>query len=161
MKKVLFVTLLIFLLGSATATWAINTGMAKAFDKVFSTVVGPGSGKALHLMSPEAFLEKVVTGTKYIVLDVRTTDETAIFGMHCKDSLAIPIGELFKEENLKRIPTDKKIFLVCSTGMRSAVAGTALRTLGFGKVFILKGGLKALSAYMDSPKVFAPFKGKK
>ena len=161
MKKVLLLTLFVFLFTSASATFAYDAGMAKTFEKLFAKVVGPDSGKALHLMSPEAFLKKVVTGTEYVVLDVRTPDETSIFGMNCKNKLIIPIGELFKAENLKKIPADNNIFVVCSSGMRAAAVGTALRALGFAKVFILKGGIKGLAAYAGSPKVFGKLKSKK
>ncbi len=63
----------------------------------------------------------------------------------------IPIKELFKPDNVARIPTDKTVVVFCLSGTRATAAGTALRHIGFENVHILKGGYKALVAYM-SPK---------
>lgn len=37
--------------------------------------------------------------------------------------------ELLKEENLKRLPSDKKIIVLCHTGTRDAIATITLRVI--------------------------------
>lgn len=53
--------------------------------------------------------------------------------------------ELFKEENLNKLPKDKKIVVVCHTGDRAAAVVTALRAIGFEKAFQFRGGLAELA----------------
>jgi 3-mercaptopyruvate sulfurtransferase SseA len=58
------------------------------------------------------------------------------------------MNELFTDAGLARIPTDKTVIVLCKSGTRATAAGTALRHIGFENVYILKGGYKALIAYM-------------
>jgi rhodanese-related sulfurtransferase len=106
----------------------------------------------LHLIPPDAFLNKVKANEPLVALDIRTPAETGIYGLTLPGSLAIPVSELFTETSLARIPTDKTVVVMCLSGTRAAAAGTALRHIGFDNVYILKGGFKALTGYLD-PKV--------
>ena len=84
-----------------------------------------------------------------MALDVRTPAESGVYSVTLPGSLAIPINELFKPDNLARIPTDRTVVVFCLSGSRATAAGTALRHIGFENVYILKGGYKALVAYMS------------
>ena len=76
--------------------------------------------------------------------------------MSVPGSLAIPASELFKVENLDRLPEDKRIVVVCKSGTRAAAVGTALRHVGFGNVYILKGGFMKLASYLDAKASNSP-----
>ena len=130
--------------------------LAKSYAELFAPVQGAGAGKALHLITPEAFLDKVTANEPLVVLDVRTPAETDVYGMTLPGRLMIPINELFSAANLARIPTDKTVVILCLSGTRSTAAGTALRHIGFDNVYILKGGYRALVAYLDPKKANAP-----
>lgn len=80
------------------------------------------------------------------MLDIRTPQEMEVVGITLKNTLKIPMHELFNEVNLKKIPKDKKLIVVCHTGTRAAAATMALRAVGFMNAFMFKGGIIELSA---------------
>jgi rhodanese-related sulfurtransferase len=142
----------------AYPAWSYDAAMAESYAKLFEPVKGAETGKALHLVTPDAFLNKLKSKEPLVALDVRTPAETTVFAVTLPGALAIPINELFTEANLTRIPTDKTVVVICLSGTRAAAAGTALRHLGFENVYILKGGFKALVAYLDPKEANAPLK---
>ena len=150
---------LAFVVAISGTAWSSDSDMAKSYTELlaksyaelFAPVKGAGAGKALHLVKPDAFIEKVKAKEPLVVLDVRTPAETGVYGVTLSGALMIPISELFTPANLARIPTDKTVIVLCLSGTRATAAGTALRHIGFENVYILKGGYKALVAYM-SPK---------
>jgi rhodanese-related sulfurtransferase len=142
----------------ATPAWSYDTAMAESYAKLFAPVKGAGAGKALHLMKPDAFLKKVKAKEPLVALDIRTPAEIGIFTSILPGSLTIPVNWLFTEANLARIPTDKAVVVLCKSGTRATAAGTALRHIGFENVYVLKGGFKALIAYMGPKEANTPLK---
>ena len=155
---------LAFVVAISGPAWSSDTDMAKSYTELlaksyaelFAPVQGAGAGKALHLIKPDAFLEKVKAKEPLVALDVRTPAETGVYGVTLPGALMIPINELFTPANLARIPTDKTVVVLCLSGTRATAAGTALRHIGFENVYILKGGYKALVAYLDPIKANTP-----
>lgn len=148
MKRISITMLAGLYLGMSSLAWSYDTQMAKSYAKLFTPVVGAKAGKSLHLIPPAAFVKNVKEGKEYVALDVRTPAETRFFGMTLPNSLVIPADQLFRAENLDRIPTDKPVIIICQLGGRSVATGTALRHIGFDNVYILKGGLKGLSTFL-------------
>jgi rhodanese-related sulfurtransferase len=132
--------------------------MAESYATLFAPVKGAGAGKALHLIPPDVFLNKVKAKEPLVVLDIRTPAETGVYSVRLPGSLLIPISELFTKANLAQVPTDKAVIVVCVSGARASAAGTALRHIGFENVYILKGGFKALVGYMGPKEANAPLK---
>ena len=158
MKGILTTILLVAFVGLAAPAWSYDAAMAESYAELFAPVKGPGAGKALHMMKPDAFLKKVKSQAPLVTLDMRTAAEMGVFGMTLPGSLAIPLDELFTRANLDLIPTDKTVVIVCQSGTRAVAAGTALRHIGFDNVYVLKGGLKALSTYMGAKEANMPLK---
>ena len=125
---------------------------------MFAPVKGAGAGKALHLMKPDAFLNKVKAKEPLVTIDIRTPAETGIYSVTLQGSLVIPVNELFTETNLALIPTDKTVVVLCVSGTRATAAGTALRHIGFENVYVLKGGFKALTGYLGPVEANTPLK---
>jgi rhodanese-related sulfurtransferase len=149
-KSILLVTMFMSLV-SAGSLFALDEKVAASFEKLFSYVTPASPGKALGLVSPEKFIQNIEDYKKnYLILDIRSRQEAAIFGMSF-NALNIPAPELFQLKNLKRLPADKKLLVLCSSGARSAAIGTALRGSGFDNVHILMGGLEALAKYLATP----------
>lgn len=150
MKKVKFMVAAIAAIGLcmsvASTAWSYDTEMAQSYAKLFAPAEGGKVGKELHFINPEGFIKNLQAGKEYVALDVRTSGEAAMLGITMPGSMAIPLNELFKEENIQRIPTDKMVVIICKSGARATVAGTALRHIGFDNVYILKGGFQELSA---------------
>lgn len=79
------------------------------------------------------------------VLDVREENEwniARIDGAHLK-----PMSQL--ENNFEDIPKDKDIYCMCKVGGRSAKAIQFLKSRGYQKLFLVKGGIKAWSEEID------------
>jgi rhodanese-related sulfurtransferase len=55
-----------------------------------------------------------------------------------------------------RLPEDKPIVVMCKSGTRATAAATALRTVGFEKTYVLKGGLKGLITYLGTKEANQP-----
>jgi rhodanese-related sulfurtransferase len=140
----------------AGPVWSYDAAMAESYAKFFAPVKGAGAGKALHLIKPDAFLNKVKTKEPLMALDIRTPAETGVYSVTLPGSLVIPVNELFTEANLALIPTDKTVVILCLSGARAIAAGTALRHIGFENVYVLKGGFKALTGYMGPKEANTP-----
>jgi rhodanese-related sulfurtransferase len=158
LMRILISMSLSILLAFPSLVWSYDAAMAQSYAKLFEPVKGAGAGKAMHLMKPDAFVQKVVEKQPLVVLDVRTPAETAVYSATLPGTLVIPLNELFTETNLDRIPTDKTVVVMCKSGTRAAAAGTALRHVGFDNVYILKGGFKALAGYMGPKEAYTPLK---
>ncbi len=134
--------------------WSYDMEMAKGYEKLFSSVVGAKAGKALHFVSPDAFVNDIRAGKEFVAIDVRTPAETGVFTLSLTNSLTIPVNQLFRPDNLDRIPTDKPVMVVCKSGARATAVGTSLRHIGFNNVYILKGGFQALSSYYGPKQAY-------
>jgi len=156
LRRALTVATVAGFLVASGSVWSYNEDLAGSYAQLFQPVVGEKAGKALHLMKPEVFVTKIKAGERLVALDVRTPAETSIFTSALPGSLAIPINQLFTTGNLSRLPTDALVVVLCKSGTRATAAGTALRHIGFDNVFILKGGFKALNAYLDAKTANTP-----
>ncbi|MBK1720428.1 rhodanese-like domain-containing protein [Thiocystis violacea] len=147
--------LLAFSVASGNA-WSYDADLAASYERLFSPAVGAQAGKALHLMEAPALVEKIQAGEPMVLLDIRTPAETMIFAPTLPGSLIIPMNELFTAENLARLPADRPLVVLCQSGARAVAAGTALRHIGFDRVFIVKGGFRALNEDLDAKTANAP-----
>ena len=73
----------------------------------------------------------------YFLIDLR--DETAYKKMHIKGSKNIFWLNILDEKNLKRLPKNKTIFLICYVGHTSSQVLTLLKLLGYNVVSIKFG----------------------
>ncbi len=91
-------------------------------------------------LSAKQFYELLNKEKDYVLLDVRTPQEFYKEG-HIKGANLIPI-QLFKYLYLggKGIK-DKKVFVYCRSGNRSAAASKVLESWGVKKVYNLKSGI--------------------
>lgn len=143
------------LISFGVAAAGYDAQLAQSYARLFEPVAGAKAGKALHLMPPGQLVKNLQAGKPLVALDVRTPNEFGVFGLTLPESLSIPVNEVFLPENLERIPQDKTVLVVCKSGTRATAVATALRHIGFSDVYILKGGLVALSTYL-TPKVANP-----
>lgn len=148
MKKFLVFVLLFF---AASSTWSYDMSLANSYEQYFMQFAGKSTPKALQMIPTDKFVKAVQSGEKMFIIDVRTPAETSIYGVTIPGTLAIPMDQLFKPENLARIPSDQKVVVVCKAGHRAMAVATALRHSGFSNVFVLKHGIADVAAYL-SPK---------
>lgn len=68
--------------------------------------------------------------TDFVVVDVRPNP--AEFGEgHIPGSIQVPVQDIFKPENLKKLPKNKKVILACVTGQTQNLPVIGLRALGY------------------------------
>lgn len=127
------------------AAWSYDKDLAAKHLAFFSHCTRENLKKSNFNVTPKMVLEWIRDGEPVVFLDVRTRAEQSVVGITYKNTLHIPISELFKPENLKKLPTDKKIVVVCYTGLRAALATMALREIGFKNAYRLKGGIVGLA----------------
>jgi len=89
-----------------------------------------------NYITPEDLNKKDLS--KYYILDVRKPKDFK--SGHIKGAKNIFWMDLLKKENLKNLPNDKKIILVCYVGHTASQMLVALRLLGFD-VAVLKFGM--------------------
>jgi len=149
------IEILLLLIGisllSTTAAWAYDKALAESYEQYFTPFSGKATPKALQMINTPDFVKSVKAGEKLFILDIRTPAETGIYGLTIPGSIAIPMDQVFKPDNLARIPTEKKVVVVCKAGHRAMAVGTALRHAGFSNVYVLKHGFADLAQYL-SPK---------
>jgi rhodanese-related sulfurtransferase len=151
LATVLFASALI-----AVPTAAYDRGEADAYAQMFASVQGPKAGKHLHLIKPDKFVEQVRAGKEYVMVDIRTPNETRFFTSNLPGHLVIPMSELFKHEQLAKLPSDKPIVVLCKSGTRATAVATALRDVGFNDTYVLKGGFKGLIGYLGPKEANQP-----
>jgi rhodanese-related sulfurtransferase len=143
MRKVLaFVGGVLLLVNTA---FAYDVELAKRFNAMFSQMTPEVIKQRPCEVDSKRLFEMIKNKEPFVFLDIRTPEEMSITGITWKDTLRIPMHELFKEENLKKLPKDKKIIVVCHTGTRAAAAALALRAVGFMNAYIYKGGIAELA----------------
>ncbi|MCP5298421.1 MAG: rhodanese-like domain-containing protein [Chromatiaceae bacterium] len=135
---------------------AYDSAEAEGYAQMFATVQGPQAGKHLHLISPEQFVNEVRAGKQYVTLDIRTPGETRFFTGNLPGHLVIPLNELFKPDQLAKLPQDAPIVVMCASGVRATAATTALRDIGFEQTYVLKGGFKGLVTYLGAKEANQP-----
>ncbi len=141
----LFFTIAIFfvlLLGSA---FSFDAELAKKFDSLFSQLKPEVLAMRPCQVTTKDILEMIKNKQDFVFLDVRTPAEQKIVAPVWKNTLLIPMHELFRPENLKKLPKDKKIAVICHTGDRAAAVTIALRAIGFSNAYQFKGGIAQLA----------------
>ena len=89
-----------------------------------------------NYITPEDLHEKDLS--EYYLLDIRKEEDFK--KGHIKGSHNIFWMDLLKEENLKKLPKDKKIIIICYVGHTASQMLVALRLLGYD-VTALKFGM--------------------
>jgi rhodanese-related sulfurtransferase len=146
MKKMIMLVMMAFL---STAAWGYDTGMAQHFGRYFEPFDGKATSKACQFVKAPDFVKALKSDQKPFVIDVRTPAESAIISIGVRDKLVVPMNKVFTPENLSKIPTDRRVVVVCKAGVRAMAIATALRNTGFDNVYVLKGGLDGLAKYLN------------
>ncbi|MDZ7754550.1 MAG: rhodanese-like domain-containing protein [Gammaproteobacteria bacterium] len=143
-------------------------GIATAYDADLATRLHEGlTGKMDRQNLAEAppkidapeLVKALAKGEGPVLLDIRTPAEHAMVALSHPRALWIPLDELFKPENLDRLPADTPVAVVCLSGYRAAFATALLRAVGFEDAVFVKGGLAGLVKELK-PSVLGPVKSR-
>lgn len=107
MKKALLALVVGSVILSGTAL-SYDKELAKRFDAMFSQMTPEVLKQKPCQITSKQLLEMIKKGEDFVLLDVRTPAEQAIVGPRWKNTLYIPMHELFKEENLNKLPRIKR-----------------------------------------------------
>ncbi|BAU23381.1 hypothetical protein THC_0997 [Caldimicrobium thiodismutans] len=144
MKRVL-ILMGLFVFTLSEMLFAYDKELAKRFNMMFSQMTPEVIAKKPCMVNAKQLLEMIKNKEPFVILDVRSPEEMAIVGITWKDRFDIPMHEVFKEENLNKLPKDKKIVVICHTGPRSIAVTLALRALGFMNAYAFDGGVAELA----------------
>ncbi|MEA3410658.1 MAG: rhodanese-like domain-containing protein [Pseudomonadota bacterium] len=153
MKK-LIVSIVSLLILSVGAALAYDKQMAASYEKFFDPFEGKAAAKQAHKMKAPDLVKALKNGDEIFVIDVRTAKETGVYSVTLPNSLVVPIDELFRAENLERIPEKGKVVITCKSGMRATMAATGLRHIGFDNVYVLVGGYQELSKAVNPKTIY-------
>ena len=133
------------LLGFVAVGFSYDAELAKKLDAMFSQITPEVLKQRPCQIDANQLFEMIKKKEDFVILDVRTPQEQSITGITWKNTLNIPMHEVFKPENLNKLPKDKKIVVVCHTGDRAAAVVTGLRAVGFNNAYQFKGGIKEIA----------------
>ena len=153
-RRQISVMVVALLLSFSPLTSAYDQPLAESYESYFEPFKGKATGKAMQQMPIPKFVLEVRSGSDFYLIDIRTPAESSIVGLTLPGTVAIPMNQLFRAENLARIPTDRKVVVTCKAGHRGMAVTTALRHIGFSNVYNLKGGVMALIKHLN-PKTAA------
>lgn len=153
MKK-LIVSIVSLLLVSMSAAFAYDKEMAQSYEQFFEPFCCKAAAKEAHKMKAPDLVKALKNGDEIFVIDVRTPKETDVYSVTLPNSLVVPINELFRAENLERIPEKGKIVITCKSGMRATMAATGLRHIGFDNTYVLVGGYQELTKAVNPKTVY-------
>jgi rhodanese-related sulfurtransferase len=105
--------------------------------------------KTWNYITPMDFYHKYYNRNPFI-LDIREKEDFEEF--HIKGATNIFWLDLLKDENLKKIPKNKKVFIICYVGHTSSQALVILKMLGYNVIGIKFG-------YGKSPAFEVPIAG--
>ncbi|MHB0885629.1 MAG: rhodanese-like domain-containing protein [Bacillota bacterium] len=108
------------------------------------------AGKPATIAAEEVYNKAIVgKDPSYFVVSIRSNEHDA--KGHIPGAITIPFKEIAKPDNLKKLPTNKKIVVVCYTGHTASQAAMILQLLGYD-AYAMKFGM---SAWTDNKEVLA------
>jgi rhodanese-related sulfurtransferase len=149
MKKTLAISLTALML--STTSFAYDQTKAVQLDKFYSHMTQKACADSKLFVKAVDVMKMLREKKAFTLLDVRTDGEASVVALSASNAVHIPLAQLFKKENLAKLPTDKPLIIVCHSGTRATLAAIGLKQIGFKKVHVIKGGLIALAA-ANNPK---------
>jgi len=107
---------------------------------ILMSACGQASNNSSPVPSYNVSIDQALTdwqNKSVVILDVRTPGEYA--DGHIPNTMLIPLDQL--PERLNEVPKEKKVYVICRSGNRSAQAVNLLRSKGFTNVYNVTGGM--------------------
>lgn len=126
----------------------ISTGKSSLEDIILARAEAYLTAKKPPTIDAKDVYNNVVMGgdQSYFLLSVRKPDHDNLG--HVKGALTIPFAEIAKEENLKKLPKDKKIVVICYTGHTASQTTMLLNLLGYD-AYAMKFGMMGWTSNKD------------
>ena len=105
-----------------------------------------GRGNETRWIEPEMLAKALDEKADWIILDVRNPDEFSGPMGHIPGARNIPVDQLVSAPSNFGLPPGKRMVMVCLTDKRSGRAAQVLGVTGFGRIFVLRGGMQRWTA---------------
>jgi len=115
----------------------------KAHNQAFLALVNEAKSR-IREVNIDQYKQMVASGDAHLLVDVREDSEWA--AGHVAGATHLGKGIIERDIESKVPQKDTKLVLYCGGGFRSALAGDALRQMGYNNVISLDGGWRALQA---------------
>ena len=116
---------------------------AKAHNPGFLALVNDAKSRVREI-NIDQYKEMLSRGEKHLLVDVREDSEFA--AGHAAGALHLGKGIIERDIESTVPARDTTLVLYCGGGFRSALAGDALRQMGYSNVISLDGGWRAIQA---------------
>jgi rhodanese-related sulfurtransferase len=116
---------------------------AKAHNTAFLALVNDAKSR-IKEVNIDQYREMVSSGDPHLLIDVR--EESEWNAGHAAAAIHLGKGIIERDIESKVPEKDTKLVLYCGGGFRSALAGDALRQMGYLDVISLDGGWRAYQA---------------
>jgi rhodanese-related sulfurtransferase len=116
---------------------------AKAHNAGFLALVNDAKSR-INEVNIDQYREMVSSGDPHLLIDVR--EESEWNAGHAAAAIHLGKGIIERDIESKVPEKDTKLVLYCGGGFRSALAGDALRQMGYVDVISLDGGWRAYQA---------------
>jgi len=140
-KRVVAVAVFLLSVALSFSPVAAADEMAKRLGDILAKAPAEGEWQVKAADLAKMIAEKK---TDFLVVDVRPAPPQGPGqqGGKISGSIYIPYNEILKDENLKKLPKDKKLILACVTGQSQNLPVLALRALGYN-AWTLKFGMSS------------------
>lgn len=115
----------------------------KAHNPAFLALVNDAK-KRVKEINIDQYKQMVSSNEPHVLVDTREDNEWA--SGHVANAVHLSKGIIERDIETKVPEKNTKLVLYCGGGFRSALAGDALRQMGYTDVISLDGGWRALSA---------------
>ncbi|MBI4838770.1 MAG: rhodanese-like domain-containing protein [Nitrospirae bacterium] len=121
-----------------SSAYADEADLIAKIDAVVSE--GPENGN-YFVGANDVYMWLKMKKTDFVVVDVRIGEKalSAYKSAHVPGAVYIPYNEMFKPENLQKLPKDKKIIFVCHMGASESLLIVPMRLLGYDAYGMLLG----------------------
>ena len=129
---------LFFVVAIPFSAYANDSELVTKIDAVVNE--GPENGN-YFVGANDVYMWLKMKKTDFLVVDVRIGENAinAYKAAHIPGAIYIPYNEMFKPENLQKLPKDKKIIFVCHMGVTEALLVVPMRMLGYDAYGMLLG----------------------
>lgn len=108
----------------------LNTGKSTREEIIISAAESYLTAGKSPTISPDDIFKAVSSGDRtYYLVSLQKPEDYA--KGHVKGAINIPFAQIAKESNLKKLPKDKKIVLICYTGHTASFGTMFLNQLGY------------------------------
>lgn len=128
-----------------------------SFDKPISEMTFEFFGSGQHKISAD----KLFSQPEGILFDIRSEEEVETLALPLANDinvLHIPMDEI--PDQLGEIPTDQRIAIFCSAGIRAAILYAYLRVTSYTQVRILVGGLEDIATHANPGSLWKRFQAR-